>query len=722
MDGSGDAGEDRDATDAEPGDPERRDEPDSDAGDDAIDGTEDGTEHEARDASGAGGPAPTAEAEPRSNGGPATDPPAPEPTPGESGVGSDGPLARATALYRRHLGEYSPAAVGLGAIVLAGLALRLVLLGARVAHFDEGRVAYWAQHYAETGSFVYRYIIHGPVLQHADRWLFPILGANDFTMRLPVALVGAALPAAAWLYREHLRDSEMIAAGFLLAFNPLLLYYGRFMRSDLLVAAFMFTALGTLVRFYDTRRSRYLYATGLLVALGFGSKENAVVYLLTWAGATALLIEHALFRPRNYDSGFDLLRAKVRAVRARDDRYRIAGVYAADVAGALLLFALATVFIYAPRGSVGDVVLGVEVTGTHVGFWEGVFDPTRFGALVDTTLHGTDYLRPATDRTGSVGGIVRGMEYWFGHTGGPSCSETSIAGIDVTGLLGSVGVDVGAITGYPCTLGRFVGVLLVAAAPLTAFAVAGTVIERYGRSTSRNLVMFAAYIGFVSLLGYPFGTDIFGAWLLTHVSVPLTIPAGVGIAAVYRRGRTALLADDAAGVGIAGLVIALVVLQTALVGAGSVYGNSAGGDNALVQYAQPENALRGPVEDLERVAASHDGGPDLVVFGDELTVESDTVQRLDTQPHCMAWFNPSLPLPWYLYKDGVATACEREPTGLTDRFGADPPPVVLTAGGDAAVPTEALREAGYEATAGAQIRTGARTRTFWFHEEWRSDG
>ncbi|MFB6073979.1 MAG: flippase activity-associated protein Agl23 [Haloarculaceae archaeon] len=618
----------------------------------------------------------------------------------------DGTVERGESLYERYLGDRDPVVVALAAVVAVGLLMRLVLLGARVAHFDEGRVAYWSLHYARTGSFAYRYIIHGPFLQHVARWLFPALGANDFTMRLPVALVGAALPGAVWLYREHLRPSEMVATALLLALNPVLLYFSRFMRSDLLVAAFMFTALGLLVRFYDTRRPRYLYATAAFVALAFGAKENAVVYLLTWTGATALLVEHALFRPREYDTGFALVAAKVREIRARGRRAiaRTTAYYAADIFGALLLAGAIVLFLYAPRGAGIDGLRypPAPASGGQVGLWQAVFHPGKLGTVVNTT----------------IGDIGEGLSYWFGHTGGPQCSETTVAGIDVTGVLGAVGIHVGAITGYPCVLGRFLQVLLTAAVPLTAFAIFGTVVERYARSVSRNVVMFTAYTGFVSLLGYPLGTDIFGPWLLVHVLVPLSIPAGVGLAKVYRWGRDAFVDDDAPTVGITTLLLALVVFQMLVVSAGAVYANSAGGDNSLVQYAQPSNDLRGPIQEMDRIASTHDGSPDVLVYGEELTVGPDHRQVLDTRPYCIDWYNPMLPLPWYLYKDDVAVSCERTRGDFVDRLRTDPPPVVITAGDDESVPTLAL-ENNYSSVT-VQLRRGARERTFWFREDLQS--
>jgi len=235
------------------------------------------------------------------------------------------------------------------AITAVALLIRFVGLGTRPMHYDESRVAYWILHYVDTGSFTYRHGIHGPFIQHVNHWLFPLLGSSDFTARLPVAVVGGLLPAVALLFREHLKRSELIALALFLSFNSLLVYYSRFMRSDILLAGFMFLAFGLLVRFYDTRDVRYLYGLAVFAAFGFATKENALVYALTWVGATGLLADQALFRPRKSRTGIDVLQAKYASLRGR---WRdVLPHYVGHVVGAIVVFLLVLVFMYADRGA-----------------------------------------------------------------------------------------------------------------------------------------------------------------------------------------------------------------------------------------------------------------------------------------------------------------------------------------------------------------------------------
>ncbi len=543
------------------------------------------------------------------------------------------------------------------AVTVVALVARLVLLGARTAHFDESRVAYWTLRYAETGHFEYRYIIHGPFVQHVDHLLFPLLGATDFVMRLPVALIGGLLPLSAVLFRDHLRDEEVVGLALFFAFNPILLYYSRFFRSDVPVAAFAFVAFGFLVRLAATRRPRYLHAAAAFAALSFASKENAVVYLLVWLGAGALVADAALFRPRNYDSGVARLATAWRGVvessrdapaRARRTVARVGGHLGLAVA----LFAALTLFMYAPRA--GDA--------GGVGLWAAVADPTLWPAVVDATV---------TD-------LAEGFGYWFDQSSEPACYADSVIG------------------GYACYLGRFLATMGKFAAPLSVLAVGGFLLERYASADPRPLVMFAGYWGFVSVLGYPLGTDVWGAWVVTHAVVPLAIPAAVGFGHLVRYGADALAAHrDASGdqltgpsrasvdVVIAGLLVLLLVGGMIVPAVGTSYLAPQARDSttAMVQYAQPSGDMRPGLAAMDE--AVEGDGVDVVYYGQRYYLANESAVEYppaaDPNNETGGWFS-RLPLPWYTEAAGAEVASARAPAGLEAALAEDPAVIVAQRG------------------------------------------
>ncbi|QLG28697.1 TIGR03663 family protein [Halorarum halophilum] len=500
------------------------------------------------------------------------------------------------------------------AVTVLALLVRLVLLGDRVAHFDEARVAWWTMEYMRTGSFEYRYIIHGPFVQHVNTVAFALLGTTDFAARLVVAVIGGLLPLSALLFRERLGGVEVVALALFLAFNPVLLYYSRFFRSTVLVAGFAFVAFGLLVRWVDTRDAWYAHLAVVFVALGFTAKENMVVYLLCWLGAGGLVADTALFRRGDGRTGLDRLRAyRPESLDDLLDRHSPAHV-AGHLALALLLFGFVILLFYAPRVGSGD----------GVGLYAALSNPAQLPTVVEAT----------------VDAIRGGFEYWFGHPSDPKCHKDNV------------------IDGYLCFLDRAVTVLRNYALPLMGFAVFGFLAERYAAERPRSLVMFASYWGFVSVLGYPLGTDIFGGWIMVNALVPLAIPAAVGLGTVVRWGGDALASDDRVGVALVLVVLVSVAGMTAVTGVSSSYLHPTADDNELVQYAQPNQEMRPALEDMTRAAHADTTGPDVLVYGSYF-VDGDS-EAVRT-PACIEWFD-SLPLAWYLEKEEFAVVCETPET------------------------------------------------------------
>jgi uncharacterized protein (TIGR03663 family) len=508
------------------------------------------------------------------------------------------------------------------AVTLLGLVARFVLLGSRVAHYDEGRVAYWTLHYLRSGEFHYRFIIHGPFVQHLERVVFWLIGPSDFAARLPVAVVSGLLPLTALFFRERLRDIEVAAMGLFFAFNAVILYYSRFMRSTVLVAAFCFLAFALFLRAYDGHGVRNFYLGMAVLALGFAAKENAAVYLLTWLGAAVLVADDSLFRQ---DGASAFARARARLSFLDRDYVSAAAVH--GVLG-LGVFLLITLLFYAPRDPNG------------VGLWSSVVDPTQIPALLNRTIDD----------------VWTGYSYWFGGPG-----DTTMAK-------------------YLERLGRFLATSATYAGPLLALSVAGFLAERFLAARPRPLVMFASYWGYASVLGYPLATDIWGAWIIVNALVPLVIPAAVGLGLIVRVGEEALADDDRVSVAAVGVLLFVVVGQMAFVGATGVYANPTGADNQLVQYAQPSQESRTAMEDIERVVPSNDG-TDVLVYdpGEKYLLRGGQIEG-PKFPKCLGtagWYR-SLPLSWYYNVYDAEVSCVEEPGGLP--AGEDLPPVVVVEG------------------------------------------
>jgi len=529
-----------------------------------------------------------------------------------------------------------PVVLGVLAVTALALLARFLLLGHRVAHWDEGRVAYWILDYMRTGTYYYRPIIHGPFYHHVNDVVFSLFGPSDYTMRIPAAIVGGLLPLSALLLRQRLRNVEVVALSLLLAATPVLLYFSWFMRGDIIVGGFMFVGFALAVRAIDTRQAWYLPVVAASVALGFAAKENAIAYLLAWAGAAVLLFDHRLLRARDGEDSW----AEVAATQFRRT-WAAVRHSATELAVSLVVFLAVVVWFYAPRGEVpsnGDFYRycggsGIVDMGGVVGFGRILANP---GAIPDVVAVAT------------------------------------IGSAEVVGCqwVGGAVEDGNAYIPYFADL---VGTVAAGAGALAVLAVVGFVADRYGGDRPRDVTMFTFYWGVASLVGYPLITDIQAPWAAVHVVLPLAVPAAAGAALIYREGTAALAADDRVNVALAFGLLVLVSGQVAGAAIHTSYLAPQSPDNELVQYAQPSGEMQGTLADVQRLSAGNEG-TDVLLYGDYF-VDGD--QQAVRKPACADWFG-SLPLPWYWATDDTNVSCATSLEEFNRTVERERPPVVIT--------------------------------------------
>ena len=549
---------------------------------------------------------------------------------GTTGTGAAAPEPDPDATPSSGSRRLLAALVGIAAVALA---VRVVALGGRIFHWDEARVGYWILRYHETGVHSYRPIVHGPFLPIVNDWVFALLPASDFAARLPVAVVGGLVPLSAWLFRERLRRIEVLALAALLAVNPLAVYYSRFMRNDVLVAAFAVVALGFVVRGFDTGRLRYAFPAAVSLGLAFTTKENAILYVLCFLGAAALLADHRLVAARARDESARGVVSRWRAAvterllahgpSTRASLWRIG----AAAIGSAVVFVGVVLFFYAPRPDL----------------WQAMSAPARLPGVVDA---------------GTVGAAEEFVDTWAGgtHQDHP----------------------------YLPFFGDLVETLAYGAPTVVAFGIFGIAVDRYGirGDGPREFVTFATYWAAASLVGYPIATDIQAPWAAVHVIVPLAIPAAVGVAFVVDAARDAVAVRDAVGVGLAALVVCSALGGAAAANA-AYFNSTEEADKQVLQWAQPSNDLKPTVEVVGEVVADNDDGTDVVFVGSRPPGGDSEVfyvrneSSLNTAPPGGPAWHGRLPLPWYLERHGAEVTSTDPDDDLAESL-SDPPPVVIT--------------------------------------------
>ena len=206
-------------------------------------------------------------------------------------------------------------------------ALHLWQLGDRSFHHDEAIHAQLAYELAVDHCYRYDPTFHGPVLYFLTAATFLTVGDSDVTARLPIAIAGIALLWVAWRLRRPFGEQAAWWTGLLLTMSPLTLYFGRFLRMDVLEMLFASLALLACYRAVHGKRSAWIWL-GLWAGLAFATKENAYV--------TAALLAATLFL-------FLLTRRLCWSLRGAID---FVGRHGVDAAGALAVFILVTVLIY----------------------------------------------------------------------------------------------------------------------------------------------------------------------------------------------------------------------------------------------------------------------------------------------------------------------------------------------------------------------------------------
>ena len=170
------------------------------------------------------------------------------------------------------------------------MALHLALLGERSFHHDESIHARAAYDLAHGGDYRYDPTYHGPLLYYLTAVSFRLAGDSDFTARLPVALAGVALVGVAWSLRRPFGHKAALWTGILATVSPTLLYYGRFLRMDLL--ELLTASLAALLAWHAARGRPGAWPwAGVGVGLALATKENAYVtaFLVALVAAVQLL-------------------------------------------------------------------------------------------------------------------------------------------------------------------------------------------------------------------------------------------------------------------------------------------------------------------------------------------------------------------------------------------------------------------------------------------------
>ncbi len=163
-------------------------------------------------------------------------------------------------------------------LIILALATRLWGLGDRVQSHDESiHTKYSWDLYAGNG-FQHQPLMHGPFLFHATALSYFFFGDNDYSARVPVALMGVILVAFPWLLRRWLGRAGALVTAFFFLISPSIAYYSRYIRHDVPIILWSMLVVWAIFSYLRDGRERWLYLMAAGVSLMFATKEVAFIY------------------------------------------------------------------------------------------------------------------------------------------------------------------------------------------------------------------------------------------------------------------------------------------------------------------------------------------------------------------------------------------------------------------------------------------------------------
>jgi uncharacterized protein (TIGR03663 family) len=226
--------------------------------------------------------------------------------------------------------------VAYAGIAAVALVLRVISLGAKPMHHDEGIHGWFTWRLFTGEGYEYDPAYHGPVQFYLYTLSSFALGPGDIAMRAVPVVLGSALVVLPWFLRDQLGRVAALTAAALLAISPSFVYVARFAREDTPTVFLTLALIVMTFRFLD-RPARWHPAAILgLLAASFATKETT--YITVFVAGSFFIAALA----------FEAARARRRRRPLRDEPI-VAALCAPGLAGwawGLTSFALVFTFLF----------------------------------------------------------------------------------------------------------------------------------------------------------------------------------------------------------------------------------------------------------------------------------------------------------------------------------------------------------------------------------------
>ena len=152
-------------------------------------------------------------------------------------------------------------------------------LGARTMSHDEiNHVVPTFSLYSGNG-YKYDPMSHGPLQFHMLALSYALFGDNDFTTRIPAAVLSiAAFLVVVFAFRRYLGRTGALVAGALIIISPLMLFYARYARNESYIVLWGILTIYAILRYLERGEAWALFLFTAVNALHFTDKATSYMF------------------------------------------------------------------------------------------------------------------------------------------------------------------------------------------------------------------------------------------------------------------------------------------------------------------------------------------------------------------------------------------------------------------------------------------------------------